>query len=92
MLTESGMVDIQHIWTREIKSLPIEYFDRRIIRFRWSLAGCYDLHLQRNVLVGKRLVVWRAHDIRSLRRLVFAHFRCSTEEEMAESMKRHNDV
>ena len=75
-------IEVQHIWTGEVRVLEVISFTEKDINVRWPLAGGYTLSLATNVLQANSTAarrkgfasVWQAKDIEMLRRIIRQHF------------------
>lgn len=77
-------VTLEHIGTKERKTLPVESFNQGVIIIRWGMAGSYEINIFNNTIrscsVAARrkhpnaMNVWRVVDMENVRRIIWLHF------------------
>lgn len=89
-------IEVQHIWTGEVRVLKVLSFTEKDIVVQWPLAGGYTLTLATNVLQANSAAarrkgfasVWQAKDIESLRRIISEHYHPKTSVFKKPAMKK----
>lgn len=73
-------IELQHQYTKERVTMPVEDIARTYVAIRWNLSGIYDLNLLENKLTARSAAarrrnpcLWTAVDIKAVREAVKVH-------------------
>lgn len=91
-------VELEHLWTKERKTLSVEGIHKHIIYLYFPLSGTYELDTKKNIMRARSqrartkcpYVLWIAADIELVRRQLWEHHNPHFKEH-EEAYKRHQE-
>lgn len=92
-------IQVEHLWTKERATLPVESVDEYIISFRWGMAGIYELDIRSNRIRARNPAsrrkhphcMWIAVDIEKVRRGHWEHRHPGKDERDEEAYRIHHE-